>query len=470
VGISTAFRNSSSGLSTTARWAELTAANIANANREGYVKRSLVTESAPGGGVLATGLRREVNSNLDRLFRSELAGVARQEIIASQLDTYSFELGKPGDTLSMAGQFSNLYSGFGLLSNSPADTSLQNNVLASALGLANSLNDASSTLDQTLQSVTAGIQNDVSTVNAHLNKIAQLNIQIEGSQQATTHRADLQDERAKEIDALSILLDVNTSTDTRGNVSILTGQGTVLVDKATAFEVSYDISLGQLNVGDSEITPNKTGTRGFSGGQLAGWFDLKDDVLPQMKLQLDEFARALVESFEAADSSLSVGQAGLFTDQGAAYNPAQQEGLAGRLTVNAAVDPNRGGNLWRIRDGIGAATEGPAGDSTQPLKFLAVFEAAHTFDPQAGQGSSAELLDYLAGMVADQKLVQVDAQVKVEELGTKAQTIQSARQGVQGVNLDAELQQLTLIEQSYAANAQVTQSLTQMLDTLLAAV
>jgi len=160
----------------------------------------------------------------------------------------------------------------------------------------------------------------------------------------------------------------------------------------------------------------------------------------------------------------------LFTDLGAAYDPLQLEGLAGRLSVNTAIDPATGGALWRLRDGIGAVTQGPASNSTQTIAFLTVFETAQGFDPQAGQGSTAELMNYVSGMVSDQKLVQVQAQEKLRELGGRAEAVEAARQSVQGVNLDTELQKLTLIEQSYAANAQVIQSLTQMVDTLLAAV
>ncbi len=470
MGISTAFRNSNSGLIATAKWAELTSSNIANVNREDYVKRSLTTESTRDGGVLVTGIRREVNSSLDRLYRSELSSVSRQEVITNSLDNYTYTLGDPGDSLSIAGQFSNLYAGFGLLANAPADVALQNNVLSSATGLSNALNDASDTLDQTLKSVTAGINNDVETLNGHLDKVAQLNIQIGNEPLPNARRASLQDQRALEIDALSALINVNVATDTDGKVKLTTSEGTLLVDKGTAFEVSYDSFLGELNVGNIEITPNKTGVRGFTEGQLAGWFDLKDNILPQMKLQQDELARSLIEGFQAADASLSAGQAGFFTDLGAAYDPAQLDGLAGRITVNAAVDPEQGGNLWRIRDGVGASVQGAAGDSTQPLAFLNIFETPQSFDSQAGQGTSTDILNYIAGMVADQKLVQVDAKAKAEELDGKAQVAQSARMGIQGVNLDAELQQLITIEQSYAANAQVTQSLREMMDALLAAV
>ena len=48
--------------------------------------------------------------------------------------------------------------------------------------------------------------------------------------------------------------------------------------------------------------------------------------------------------------------------------------------------------------------------------------------------------------------------------------IEAARASVQGVNIDEELQQLMLIEQSYAANATVMKTLGEMMDTLLAAV
>jgi flagellar hook-associated protein 1 FlgK len=44
------------------------------------------------------------------------------------------------------------------------------------------------------------------------------------------------------------------------------------------------------------------------------------------------------------------------------------------------------------------------------------------------------------------------------------------RQGVQGVNVDDELQQLMMIEQSYAANSKVMTAVANMIDTLLAAV
>ena len=50
------------------------------------------------------------------------------------------------------------------------------------------------------------------------------------------------------------------------------------------------------------------------------------------------------------------------TDAGAAYDPLASEGLAGRIALNDAVNPVAGGAAWRLRDGLGSAAPGDAGD------------------------------------------------------------------------------------------------------------
>src|SRR5690606_21770087 len=92
-------------------------------------------------------------------------------------------------------------------------------------------------------------------------------------------------------------------------------------------------------------------------GRLAGLLQLKNEVLPQFGLQLDELARSLIVAFETADDSLGPGQAGLFTDSGQAYSAADLKGLAGRIAVNDAVKPEKGGQLWRVREGVAATLQ-----------------------------------------------------------------------------------------------------------------
>jgi flagellar hook-associated protein 1 FlgK len=222
--------------------------------------------------------------------------------------------------------------------------------------------------------------------------------------------------------------------------------------------------------GDIDITPNSATARGSDSGRLAGLSWLIANDLPQMKLQLDELARGLVQSFEAADASVGAGQPGLFTDAGGAFDPAQLDGLAGRLALNDSVQPDKGGALWRLRDGAGATFPGEPGDTTQLNAFVDVLETGMAFDAATGLSTNARLGDYAADLVSQQNVLRVGADAQAETARVRLITFEDNRSSIEGVNVDTELQKLLEIEQAYGANSQVLTSLSDMLDTLLASV
>ncbi len=113
---------------------------------------------------------------------------------------------------------------------------------------------------------------------------------------------------------------------------------------------------------------------------------------------------------------------------------------------------------------------GAASDSIQPMAFVAALTGNQTFSDAAGLGSSASLGDFANSLLADQQYTRSLAQSESESLAAGIGVIEAARYGLEGVNIDDELQKLLLIEQSYAANATVIKTLTEMMDTLLAAV
>lgn len=470
MGISSAFSASQSGLRMTETWAEVTSANIANAHREGYVRRGLTLSSGGGSGVTVNGISREMNSALARMHRLEIGRMSRQEAVADGLETYAARLGQPDDTQALTSRLTTLQTSFDLLANNPADPSLQRATVEAAEALARTLNQASAALEEAGAGARRGVTQDVETLNNLLGKVALLDERIGQEKGATAGRAGLEDELGTTLDAIAELMDVRVSRDTQGRVTLHTSGGTPLIEAGTVQQVTYDAVTGRLMAGGNEITPGIAGVRGFEEGRIAGTLALQNEILPQMQLQLDEFARALVEGFEAADASLAPGQAGLFTDNGAAYDPAQRDGLAARLSVNAVVVPESGGALWHIRDGLGATASGAASDSTQINAFLSALEAQHGFDSQAELGDQVTLADYAANLISSQQFVRVDAQDRLETLQAGAEAIGATRSSSEGVNVDDELQKLATIEQAYAANSQVMRTLSEMIDTLLATV
>ncbi|WP_109468056.1 flagellar hook-associated protein FlgK [Albibacillus kandeliae] len=467
MSITSAFNIARSGLITSSQQASTVSTNIANAGSENYGRRSLSVTTTSTGAAVATSVNRAVDSSLSAMYRDEIAAMSKQDTIASGLTVYSATLGEVDDASSPVQMLTDLQTSLDQLYNDPSDTTLQASVVQAAQDLAEGLNELSETISDTAAAATKDLQSDITDANELLADVANLNRRIALAQEGSDTYATLQDQLDGKLNQLSEFMDFSTKTDSSGRVSVYTTGGLRLVEGETSFELSFDQTTGTLSADGQDITPPNRA--GINEGKIAGNIELLNETLPQMQLQLDEFARAVIVTFEQADASLSTGDAGLFTDAGAAYDSSNLTGLAARISVNSAVVPEEGGELWRIRDGMSATTEGTSGESSQIGAFIDAMSTDQSFDTAAGITSNATLVEYASLMVATQQNVVAEAETSYEELATSAAAIDTARLNAQGVNIDDELQQLLLIEQSYAANTQVVSTLVAMLDALLEA-
>lgn len=468
MSISNAFNISNTGLAATSQWAETVSSNIANADRPGYGRRSLDFATTGTGGVVTTGMVREADEALVGMYREEVGRLSRQDAIASGLTTYTASLGEVDGATTPAARLTELQASLDLLFNEPSDVSAQRGAVQAAQSVAGGLNDLSAGLNRAARDTRSVVQADVTKLNGVLAEVADLNRRVELTEPGTLPRTVIEDEMAQALDGLSELMSFRTDVQSSGRVDLYTDGGARLVEGDRALEVQFDATAGSLSVSGVDITPPSV--RGSKGGTIAGGLELLNEVLPRMQLQLDEYARALVQNFESQDASLAPGEAGLFTDAGGPLDLGATTGLAGRIAVNDAVVPEEGGMLWRIRDGMGAGTPGTASDPSQVGAFIDGLEARQNYDVATGLPSDISLGDYAASMMAQQKTTLANAQETRDGLAASAAALESAKLGAQGVNVDDELQQLIRIEQSYAANSRVLTTLSEMLDTLLNAV
>lgn len=473
MSLNSALLVSKSGLDATQTWSDLTARNIANASTEGYVRKdaafSTLAPGSGGGGVVSE-VKREVDATLDRMYRTETGKMSTQQQIYEGVQAYASVLGTSGDGSSPSEKLTALQTSFDTLVNEPASPAAQRGTLDAAKAMAVTLNTASGALQQVGSEVTTEIKYNVTDLNRAMMKIADLNKQLTSAVGGSVNGAELQDAIGGQVNAIAKIMNVQVRTDAMGRVSLYTAGGTQLLDGSTVSSVRFDASSGKLFAGQTEITPGAAGVRGFDGGSLAGLFALKDEVFPTFQAQLDTMAAGLVQGFEGADASLSAGQAGLFTDAGAAFDPTRLQGLAGRIAVNAAVDPAQGGTLSRLRDGVGAVTPGNASDAGQVQAFQQVFTQAVPVTASTGLPSGLNLGDFAANMISYQQVQGSQAQQTYTALATSAQAIDASRQGIEGVNIDDEMQKLIVIQHSYAANSKMMTAVAQMMDDLIQAV
>ena len=192
-----------------------------------------------------------------------------------------------------------------------------------------------------------------------------------------------------------------------------------------------------------------------------------DVTAVEMQDRLDGLAIDLIQRFEDAgiDATRAAGDPGLFTDNGAVLDLANTTGLAQRLELNDIVNPAAGGASWQLRDGLGATAEGDVGDASLLQDLADALEATRTAPSEIGSGSysATGLADFVTSLVSNDR---TDAE-RTQSYASAQQSEMRALEEADGVDTDAELQALMVIEQIYAANAQVMQTIDEMLDDLM---
>lgn len=482
MSISGAISNANSGMAAAQRRADVVSNNIANALTPGYVRRELsVSErvlAGAGAGVVVDGVSRVIDPALTRERRIADGLAGRDQAIATAYARFNASFGEPGDSFSLAGQYAALEAALRGLGETPESIPQQAQTLDAAKSLAHTLTRIADETQRTRQDADLAIANAVDRVNAALKQIERLNADIARAVASGRDASALEDQRKVLVDDIARLVPVREVARQGGTIDLITDEGVFLI-AGTAREIeftksgvitadlSYPGGLSGLAVNGINITPGGGGSQSVRQGELAGLFAVRDEVAPGVQRQLDALARDLIERFDGLDATLPPGAPGLFTDAGAAFDPLNETGLAGRLAVNSAVDPNEGGALWRLRDGLGAATEGPAGDATFARAMLDSFTALRAAPAGAGLAGVMSATQMAAGVSSTVGTARIVAEANLASSSARAAAVADAELAVTGVDTDAELQKLLLVEQAFAANARVIQAAKEMIERLM---
>lgn len=472
MSLSGALNSATAGLHTTQGQSRIAADNVSNAMTPGYVRREavLVTASGGQGGAVISEVRREVDATLQRMSRLENSRMTQYQSIQEGLTTYTAYLGQPGDGTSPADRFNDFQNSLTTLINMPSSNGAQTSVALAAEDLVRSVKGAATTLSTTLNDVNMEIRYEVADLNTALYQLRDLNASGSGFTPGSLEAAQFDEKVDTILDQISGIVDTRIHRSSNGSISLYTVSGAALLEGRVVQDVTFNPSDGTLMAGNQDITPFKDGVRGIQHGSLAGLSELKRETIPQFSQQLDEYARGLIQTFEEADASLAPGEAGLFTDNGIAFDPANITGLASRLQINSKISSTGGAEVWRIRDGLGATSPGAGSETVQINAFLAGLDTAMNAATGTGIPAEVTLRDFSAEMITSQAATRARAENDFNAAASAAEVVMSARRNSEGVNIDDEMQQLLLIEQSYAANSRVLTAVSEMIDTLIAAV
>jgi flagellar hook-associated protein 1 FlgK len=483
MSVTSALAGALSGLSAASRQAEILSSNVANATTPGYARRQVSLGSAVlaghGQGVQINGITRDVDRQLLGERRIAQAGGGDRDVRAEFLKRLEQALGTPDSAGSLAARLAGFDQSLVEAAGRPESQARLGNVAATAKSLVAGLAAATKDIQAARATADRRIGEEVGKLNSTLAQLHDLNVDLRSFTGAGRDISALLDKRQQLVDQISAIVPVREIPRDLNQIALFTTGGAPLLEGSPAvigFASTHTITpeMSQALGGLSGITINGRpyDTAGSAspilGGTLGALFAVRDDLAVAAQGKLDAAARDLVERFAAPglDPTLIPGAPGLFTDAGTAFDPLNEVGLAGRLTLNAAADPAQGGALFRLRDGLGAATEGPPGNGALLNTLHAALTGARPLSSTgfaAGTRSFATLTgDLLSDVSASRLSAQSEQSFAVAKL-----TALTDLEAQNGIDTDQEMQELLVIERNYAANAKVIQAVADMIDTLI---
>ncbi|MGQ9795396.1 flagellar hook-associated protein FlgK [Desulfosoma sp.] len=427
---------------------QTTSHNVANAENPGYARQKAptVTQGAiPGrAGWIGMGARlNRIVQQRDLFLEGRYLSASSQsayyetlERTARAVETYFSDDGEIG----LNGALNDFWNAWNALAQNPEGAAEKALVLECGENLCSSLHQKASQLQQSQAGIVTELQNTLSAVNGLLQKIRDLNQQIQRSETPAFMANDLRDQRFQALQELSTYLHFNTEEASGGMLNLFLEDGTPLVlfqDYAaeltwTGTTASFVIEIRDTSKVvaqfDGPTNMVKDSLQGSSGALVAamGHVDSWDDAL-------DQFASALVTGFQEIYDDIFNPPASYF------FDPDFTTAATIRLSTNPLPSPSN------------ALARAALSLQTQGLSEL----------------DGLSLSQHLAQISQDVGLTVTTASSLHLVHDAMAQQLDAQRQSVSGISLDEEMVELIKQQQLYQAAAKIVQQTAQMMQTAI---
>tara|TARA_B110000444_G_scaffold76541_1_gene72250 strand:- start:292 stop:1713 length:1422 start_codon:yes stop_codon:yes gene_type:complete len=470
MSLTTSLLHARSGLIGAQAGLDVVSRNIANATTEGYTKKihnqSNLIIGGTGSGVRTDEVTRKVTDTLQRSLREQNGTIEKLEILDDFLGRLELEFGRPDDQSSISAKLTDLKKSFQAFSTAPENATNAIGLIATADTLARSFNDLNTLIQDLRVEADGRISDRVTEVNNSLTSLQELNRQIGQKVAAQQSSADLEDQRDQLLLTINKNLSIGSFERTNNKITVSTADGRLMLDD-TLIPMSFvatssltAATAGQpVQLGGADVTSSITAKE----GSIAGLLNLRDTVLPEFQVVLDDLA------FKVAGSlgTVSVGgvneDLNLFTDAAGNVPAAFTAGFSGTIRVRAALLTTP----TDIRDPQAGAGYTPLGaaDNALPLAVISLFESQSALSQAAGVNNTMEGFSAaLIGKVANQK-ADYDTQLTFQKVFRDG--LRDRVENQSGVNTDEELTELIRLEAAYGASARVLNAVQRAFDDLI---
>lgn len=416
--------------------------NIANAQTEGYVRRSVRLAEAPSGGdivlsrnsirpggVLAAGVTRATDQWLIDDARIAGGEASRQSAKLDWVTATESVLADGG--AGIGNSVTAVFTAAEQLSGNPGSDTLRRQFLTSVDESAANFRRTASALGSAATGVATEAQGAVTQLNTDLSALSRINDGLRRARPGSSNEATLLDERDRLVGTISNATDVAISYDSRGAAIVKTASGDTLVDGATTATVSVNVAAnGTLSF---SVNPGATSLNPGSGA-LAGLRDAANHISDQ-RTALDTLA----------------------TQFSTELNAAHQAGLDANGNPGAALLNLNGGAAAMVAVALAPDDVAAANGASLNGNILA-------FNNLRGPGGVEQ---NISAMIAAQAQTTAAARAQEAAASSRRDGSFAARDAIGAVDLDREAAELLRFQQAYEAAARTIQVARETMQSLL---
>jgi flagellar hook-associated protein 1 FlgK len=442
----------------------VTGQNIANVNTPGYSRQRVNLESkvinsaqgSIGAGVIDKGVVRMYDQFLNAHIQEEIQQKGRwhAENQSMQQTEIIFDEAS-GDGLSQ--HMSQFWDSWQDLTLNPSGYAERKALTTSSEDMASNFQEKYRYLDQIQEDMDGRITAATDEINSMASQISNLNDRIQQMELNGSTANDFRDQRELLMNQLSEKINFSVSEDSQGRVTLTLGDGHDLVGSqpfgklATAVNASGHKDV----VWDSDPSTSINGS--ISSGNLSGWMNVRDSLVPEYKNRLDLLAGQIIQEVNAIHRA-GQGLDGVGSPTGIDFFSCDPASPAATIQVNPVIldDVNK------IAAASGSVSSGLVrGDNTQALA-MAGLQNKLTMD-----GSSATFDTYFNTLVSRVGSDVQNASMNLEHHTMTVEEMENYRESVSGVSLDEEMVNLVKYQQGYAAAAKLIDTVSGMMDTII---
>lgn len=482
MSLSAALSNSVISLAAFQQQTQLLSSNVGNAQNPNYT-RKVATLSTPS----LNGLPgAPVISQITRAVAPDV----QQDLYAAQSDfgrldtakSYSRDLAELLDTTNTSGSqpalaklLSNFEDAWTAMNANPEDPQLGQEVIQQGVILANRINQLNARQTELRTRADESITTAINTINDAAVQIQKLNVQITAQYGAGQPTGDLEDLRDVQVQRITNLVGVRTLVNDRGELFVYTEAG-VQITGTTAQQFTYTPST-QTTAGSITYTNSTTSLNGgFLNGSVKASLDYLDPtngalassdpnvgMLGKFVNQLDSFALNLVNIVNTAYAAAENRVPAPTPAEGTDFFHVFTAGESGFEAQFIAVEPN----LVNGTESIKSLSGGDVQQAMQSQLLSSTQTNPVGATPAEGNGlllGNVNIFSLVDGILAYHAKTADTNDTNQQSADTLQHTLDQKYRSLTGVDVDNELANLQVLQNNYAAMANVLNSITKMFD------